>query len=146
MSTQSSTTLGNISEVISLYSNSRPDIDSLSLSSHMGTPTSSSSSFRTINTALYRLSDNCPVVYPDFGTTKKHAVLAEAEDITDIDEDVSEVANLTADDLEYMDNENLVDSVEMFTETDKKVNESELIKKSQSKLSKLLDIEANNKG
>ena len=101
-------TLGNISEVASsLYSNSHQDIDSISLSSNSGgTATSSSSSFKTINTTLYRLGDSYPISYPEFNT-KKHAVLAEAEDIDDIDD----IQSISGDDVEYMDNENLNESV-----------------------------------
>ena len=82
--THSTVTLGQISEVASLYSMSRNDIDSLSLSSNSGgTPTSSSSSFKTINT--YRLADTYPMSYSEF-SVKKNAVLAEAEDMDDIDD------------------------------------------------------------
>ena len=82
--THSTGTLGQISEVASLYSMSRNDIDSLSLSSNSGgTPTSSSSSFKTINT--YRLADTYPMSYSEF-SVKKNAVLAEAEDMDDIDD------------------------------------------------------------
>lgn len=109
----SATTLGNISEAASLCSTSRiMDMDSLSLSSNLGTtPTSSSSSFKTINTTHYTLPHNII-------NNKKHAVLAEAEDIDDIEDHVDacgiDAHNLTADDVEYMDNENFVDSLEMF--------------------------------
>ena len=115
----STATLGNISEVASLYSTSRIDMDSLSLSSNLDpTPTSSSSSFKTINTGMYRMSnDACPQL-PDFGGFKKHAVLAEAEDLDDDIEDATG-NNVTTDDVEYMDNENLIDSIEMFDESEK---------------------------
>ncbi len=115
----STVTLGNISEVASLYSTSRIDMDSLSLSSNLDpTPTSSSSSFKTISTGLYRISnEDCPQL-ADFVGSKKHAVLAEAEDLDDDIEDAID-NNLSADDVEYMDNENLADSIEMFDITKK---------------------------
>lgn len=82
--TNSTATLGQISEVASLYSASQCNIDTLSLSSNSGgTPTSSSSSFKTINT--YRLTDSDPMSYAEF-PTKTNAVLAEEEDMDDIDD------------------------------------------------------------
>ncbi len=115
----STATLGNISEMASLYSTSRIDIDSLSLSSNLDpTPTSSSSSFKTISTGMYRMSSETYPKMPDFNGTKKHAVLAEAEDLDDDIEYIS-VKNMNADDVEYMDNENLIESIEVFNESNK---------------------------
>lgn len=117
LDTNSTTALGKISEVASFL-----DIDSLSLSSNSGqTPTSSSSSFKTLNTTSYHIN------YPEL-ITKKPAVLAEAEFIDD-DED-EDTQNLTADDAEFVDNEtetSLNESVNVLEieEIDKKNNNSE---------------------
>lgn len=100
--TNSTATLGQISEVTSLYSASQCYIDSLSLSSHSGgTPTSSSSSFKTINT--YRLADSDPLSYAEF-PTKTNAVLAEAEDMDDIDDMVVENTKPVSDEVDNLNN------------------------------------------
>ena len=73
-------TVGNESKPLSGAINS--SCCSLSMSSNGNTPTSSSSSFKTLNTNIYRFDETCfPVA-----TMRKHAALAEAENMDYLDD------------------------------------------------------------